>query len=223
MTCSNINQLKIIPVLYDELNAKKIFKNFLSNINKNTNKKIHLFYYKNSDLPICALPKLKIVVISRKTFLSFCYTFYLFISSFNTKDIVISKENIYTIAKCALHHEVGHILDPEISTLKYNYKDILLSICDIIYKYNIDLEDNFYYKDNLPIELEELIINFKRNVTTREMNAWNIGASLMDFESDTERYIFNKIKEFALATYNYGNLKNIVIDHNLKNFIKTFY
>ena len=32
--------------------------------------------------------------------------------------------------------------------------------------------------------------------------------------------IFNNIREYALATYNYGNLKNIVKEHNIDVFFK---
>ena len=45
----------------------------------------------------------------------------------------------------------------------------------------------------------------------------NIGKTILDFESELEQYIFEKMKEYALATYNYGNLKNIVIENNIKS------
>ena len=82
---------------------------------------------------------------------------------------------------------------------------------------NIDLEDEYYYKKNLPLELEDCIIEFKKNSIAREINAWNIGKTILDFESELEQYIFEKMKEYALATYNYGNLKNIVIENNIKS------
>ncbi len=41
------------------------------------------------------------------------------------------------------------------------------------------------------------------------------------FQSDTERYILKKIKEYALATYNYGNLKDIVAENNVEKYIKS--
>ena len=56
---------------------------------------------------------------------------------------------------------------------------------------------------------------------TREINAWNIGKTIANFQSDTERYIFEKIKEYALATYNYGNLKDIVAENNVEKYIKS--
>lgn len=217
MTCSNIHELNRISLFYDELNGKKMFKKFINDINSKTNnKKVHLLYHHRKPLPICALPTLRIVVVSRINFLSFCFTFYNFIDSFSTKDIIVSKENIYSIAKCAVYHEVGHIFDPNIFKLKYNYRNILLSIYDIVIKYNINLEDNYDYKNHLPQELENLVLDFKKNIILREMNAWTNGKSIIDFNSETEKLIFDKMREFAIATYNYGDVKTILNEHNLK-------
>lgn len=219
MTCSNIYDLRKIPIYYEELKNKKIFTSALSQMNINK-KQIHLFYYKKQNIPICSLPKLSIVIISKKGFLSFCYNFYIFINSFNTENISISKQNIYFIGKIALSHEIGHILDPNLSDIKSASKDIISSIAKNIIKYNIDLKDNYYYKKNLPLELEDCILQFKKNNVSREVNAWNIGKNIINFENNTEKYIFEKMKEYALATYNYGNLKNIVSENNVENYIK---
>ena len=221
MTCSNIYELRKIPIYYEELKGKKIFINALSEMNINK-KYVHLLYYKKHNIPICSLPTLGIVVISKNGFLSFCYNFYLFINSFNTKNIPITKQNIYSIGKVALCHEVGHILDPNLSNIKSNSIQIITSIAEGIKKYNIDLKDDYYYKKNLPIELEDCILEFKKNTISRELNAWNIGKNIVNFENNLERYIFNKMKEYALATYNYGNLKNIVIENNVESYIKSF-
>ena len=216
MTCSNIYDLRKIPIYYEELKGKKIFTKSLSEMDVDK-KLVHILYYKKYNIPICSLPKLGIVIISRKGFLSFCYNFYLFINSFNTKNILITKQNIYSIGKVALCHEIGHILDPDLSNIKSHSIKIITSIAETIKKYNIDLEDEYYYKKNLPLELEDCIIKFKKNSIAREINAWNIGKTILDFESELEQYIFEKMKEYALATYNYGNLKNIVIENNIKS------
>ena len=216
MTCSNIYDLRKIPIYYEELKGKKIFTKSLSEIDVDK-KLVHILYYKKYNIPICSLPKLGIVIISQKGFLSFCYNFYLFINSFNTKNILITKQNIYSIGKVALCHEIGHILDPDLSNIKSHSIKIITSIAETIKKYNIDLEDEYYYKKNLPLELEDCIIEFKKNSIAREINAWNIGKTILDFESELEQYIFEKMKEYALATYNYGNLKNIVIENNIKS------
>ena len=216
MTCSNIYDLRKIPIYYEELQGKKIFTKSLSEMDVDK-KLVHILYYKKYNIPICSLPKLGIVIISQKGFLSFCYNFYLFINSFNTKNILITKQNIYSIGKVALCHEIGHILDPDLSNIKSHSIKIITSIAETIKKYNIDLEDEYYYKKNLPLELEDCIIEFKKNSIAREINAWNIGKTILDFESELEQYIFEKMKEYALATYNYGNLKNIVIENNIKS------
>ncbi|MDU2694878.1 MAG: hypothetical protein E7C39_12180, partial [Intestinibacter bartlettii] len=170
MTCSNIYDLKKIPIYYEELRGKKLFTKALSEIDVNK-KSVHLFYYKNANIPICALPKLGVVIISKRGFLSFCYNFYFFINSFNTKNIEISKQNIFSIAKSALSHEIGHLLDPNLSNIKSASNEIILSIANGIIKYNIDLKDDYYYKKNLPLEIEDSIIQFKKNNVTREINA----------------------------------------------------
>ena len=216
MTCSNIYDLRKIPIYYEELKGKKIFTKSLSEMDVDK-KLVHILYYKKYNIPICSLPKLGIVIISQKGFLSFCYNFYLFINSFNTKNNLITKQNIYSIGKVALCHEIGHILDPDLSNIKSHSIKIITSIAETIKKYNIDLEDEYYYKKNLPLELEDCIIKFKKNSIAREINAWNIGKTILDFESELEQYIFEKMKEYALATYNYGNLKNIVIENNIKS------
>ena len=108
-------------------------------------------------------------------------------------------------------------MDPDLSNIKSHSIKIITLIAKTIKKYNIDLEDEYYYKKNLPLELEDCIIEFKKNSIAREINAWNIGKTILDFESELEQYIFEKMKEYALATYNYGNLKNIVIENNIKS------
>ncbi|WP_455543796.1 hypothetical protein [Intestinibacter sp.] len=220
MTCSNIYDLRKIPIYYEELKSKKIFTNALCEMDINK-KYVHLIYYKKHNIPICSLPKLGIVIISKKSFLSFCYNFYLFINSFNTKNIPITKQNVYSIGKIALCHEIGHILDPDLSSIKSNSIQIITSIAEGIKKYDIDLKNDSYYKQNLPLELENYIVEFKKNTISREINAWNIGKNIITFESELEKYIFEKMKEYALATYNYGNLKNIVIENNVENYIKS--
>ena len=46
MTCSNIYDLKKIPIYYEELRGKKLFTKALSEIDVNK-KSVHLFYYKH--------------------------------------------------------------------------------------------------------------------------------------------------------------------------------
>ena len=143
MTCSNIYDLRKIPIYYEELKGKKIFTKSLSEMDVDK-KLVHILYYKKYNIPICSLPKLGIVIISQKGFLSFCYNFYLFINSFNTKNILITKQNIYSIGKVALCHEIGHILDPDLSNIKSHSIKIITLIAETIKKYNIDLEDEYY-------------------------------------------------------------------------------
>mgnify|MGYP003297014026 CR=1 FL=1 len=63
---------------YSDLGEKKIIKKSLSELN--INKKVFLYYSKNTYIPICAIPKLKLVLSSKSGFLSFCYNFFHFMS-----------------------------------------------------------------------------------------------------------------------------------------------
>ena len=97
---------------------------------------------------------------------------------------------------------------------------ILTDILEKMINYNIDISKENYHKENLPKELEDSVVTFKKNLVTRESTAWEIGKSIMNFENEDEKFIFNKIKEYALATYNYGDLKTIVKENNLDVFFK---
>lgn len=152
--------------------------------------------------------------------MSFCFNFFTFLKWSNNKDIIITPNTLKIIAKCVLSHEVGHLLDSEISNTKYEYGDILTNIIDKLIEYNIDITNNDFYKENLPSDLEKYVVDLKKNLINRESKAWDIGKTIIYFENENEKLIFNKVKEYALATYNYGNLKTIIKEHNLDVFFK---
>ncbi|MGL5694593.1 MAG: hypothetical protein ACRCXA_10985, partial [Peptostreptococcaceae bacterium] len=136
------------------------------------------------------------------------------------KSISITPSNIKTIAQCVISHEIGHILDPDISNAKFEYSDILSNIIDKLIEYNIDITDNDFHKGNLPYDLEMHVLDLKKNLINRESKAWDIGRTLLDLNTEKEKIIFNSVKEYALATYNFGNLKSIVKEHNIDVFFK---
>ena len=213
----SVNFRKIM-LSYCELGEKTLLKNSLKNLN--INKRVHLYYSKSNNIPICALPKLRIILSSKQGFLSFCYNFFIFTNTYSNNHLSISTPNIKSIAKFVISHEVGHILDPDISLARIEYSNILSNIVDKLIEYDVDINDNNFYKCNLPIELENCVLDLKRNLISRESKAWDIAKSFLEFENSHEEYLFNKIREYALATYNFGNLKNIVRDHNLDVFFK---
>lgn len=86
--------------------------------------------------------------------------------------------------------------------------------------YNIDISKEDYYKNNLPKDLEESVVSLKKNLIERESTAWEIAKNIMNFKSEKEKFLFSKIREYALATYNYGDLKTIVKENNLEVFFK---
>ena len=218
MNNSDIIDFKKIILCYNDLGEKKLFKKSIKNLN--TNRKVHLYYSHKGNIPICALPKLKLVLVSRQGFLSFCFNFFTFLKWSNNKDIIINSNTIEIIAKSVISHEVGHLLDSDISTAKYEYSDILSNIIDKLIEYNIDVTKNDFYKENLPTDLEMYVVDLKKNLINRESKAWDIGKTILYFENDNEKLIFNKVKEYALATYNYGNLKSIIKEHNIDVFFK---
>ena len=68
--------------------------------------------------------------------------------------------------------------------------------------------------------MEECVIRLKKNLISRESKAWDIARDFLNIEDDKEKLIFNKMKEYALATYNFGNLKNIIREHNIDIYFK---
>ena len=220
MACDNIFDINYLSVYYDNLGGKKLFKNCIKKINKNINKRVLLYYSNTSDTPVCALPKLRMLLISRTGFLSFCYNFYFYVNSFDYYNIRISQENLKTIAKCVCSHEIGHILDDNISNNRWEHSKILTDIMEKIIYYEIDLSTDNYNKDRLPLDLEESVVVFKKNLIQREATAWEIAKDLIDLDNKKDKLIFNKIREYALATYNFGDLKTIVKENNLEVLFK---
>lgn len=217
MICFNSDDIRKIAIYYNDLGEKKILKKSLSTLN--INKRVYLFYSKNRNVPICALPKLKLILSSKSGFLSFCYNFYAFANMYNYT-VPISTSSIKSIAMFIVSHEVGHILDPDIYQSKDEYAVILSTLIEKLLEYDIDIKNQDLHKMNLPTEVEECVINLKRNLVSRETKAWTIAKSFLVFESPKEEFIFNKVKEYALATYNFGNLKNIIKEHNLETYFK---
>lgn len=220
MACSNIFDINYMSTYYDNLGGKKLFKNCIKEFNSKIDKKVHLYYSYKKDTPICALPKFKMLLVSKIGFLSFCYNFYFYVNTFNSYNIDISEENLKIIAKCVCSHEIGHILDENISTNRWQHSKILTDIIEKMMYYNIDISKEDYYKDNLPKELEESVIVFKKNLIERESIAWEIAKNIINFNTEKEKFLFSKIREYALATYNYGDLKTIVKENNLEFVFK---
>ena len=202
MSCVPEVDFNKIIYCYHDLGEKKLLKKSLSGLN--INKKVFLFYARNSHVPICALPKFRLVLSSRSGFLSFCCNFFHFMSCYRYP-IPVSKANIASIAKFVLSHEVGHILDPDVYASKEEYANILTNIVEKLIEYDIDIEKADFYKKNL---------------IYRESKAWDIAKNIVIFNNDEDRYLFERIREYALATYNFGNLKNIIKEHNIENILK---
>jgi len=217
MSCVTEVDFNKIIYCYHNLGEKKLLKKSLSALN--INKKVFLYYARNSHIPICALPKLRLVLSSKSGFLSFCYNFFHFMNCYRYP-VPVSTTNMSSIAKFVLSHEVGHILDPDVYVSKEEYTNILSTIIDKLIKYEIDIEKTDFYKKNLPSDLEECVVMLKKNLISRESKAWDIAKSIVVFNDEKDVYLFERIREYALATYNFGNLKNIVKDHNIENILK---
>ena len=217
MTSFDTNSYRKIALYYIELGEKKLLKKSLSSLD--INKKVFIYYSRYKNIPICALPKLKFILSSRHGFLSFCYNFFTFTNTYSTP-IAICPSSIECIAKFVISHEVGHILDPNIFKAKEEYSIILSSIVDKLIEFNIDVNSESFHENNIPMELESCVLSFKKNLIDRESKAWDIAKSILVFKDIQEEFIFNKVREYALATYNFGNLKNIVKEHNIDLYFK---
>lgn len=217
MTSSAESKFTNILIYYKELGEKKLLKQSLKELN--IDKKMYLLYFKRKQVPVCALPGLKLILTSKYGFVSFCYNFYSFIDS-SSNSISLCPSNIKSIAKIVISHEIGHILDPDIYTAKSEYSNILSNIIDKLIEYDIDVSSTDFHKGNLPYDLEKCALDLKRNLIDRESKAWDIAKSFIIFSNDKEELIFEKMREYALATYNFGNLKNIVREHNIDVFFR---
>ncbi len=220
MACNNIFDINYLASYYDNLGGKKLFKNYIKEFNSVINKKVYLYYSNKKSSPVCALPQFRLVIISRNSFLSFCYNFYFYVNTFDSFNINISQENLNIIAKCVCSHEIGHLLDDSISHNKQQYAKILSDILQKMMDYDIDVFDIDSCKKNLPKDLEDCVITFKKNLVNRESIAWEIAKNIITFKNEHEKFIFSKIREYALATYNYGNLNTIIKENNLEVLFK---
>ncbi len=209
-----INKLLII---YSDLGEKKIMKEIVRNIN--ANKKPYLIYFKKKFIPICTLPNLRLILVSKQGFISFCYNFFSFLHSKNIF-LNISYKNVFLIAKFVIYHEVGHILDKDIKDNKIEYNQLVKTLLNNLIKYDIDIDIDNLHKKNLPPDIEDCVIKLKKNLINREVKAWQIASNLIDFEDKNEKLIFDNMKEYALATYNFGNIKNIIHENNIDTFLK---
>ncbi|CEN82505.1 hypothetical protein [Paraclostridium sordellii] len=214
--CDN-NLISKILISYRELGEKKFFKQLIKDIQ--IDKKLYMLYFKKRFIPICTLPKLRIIFISKHGFVSFCYNFFTFLYSKNIF-INISCKNLISIAKFVIYHEVGHILDTTIKENKLEYNQIVKTFIERLIEYDIDINSKDLHKVNLPPQVEECVIGIKKNLIERESKAWKIAYDMIVFEDKNEELIFNNMREYALATYNFGNIKNIINENNIDLFVK---
>lgn len=217
MICYSPADLNNISLYYNELGQKKLLKKSL--VNLNINKKVYIYYSKKRNIPICTLPRIKLILSSKNGFLSFCYNFFSFVNMYDYC-IPITSSSVKSIAKFVISHEVGHILDSDVYNSKDEYSVILMKLIDKLIEYNVDVQNIDLIKRDLPVEIEECVLDLKKNLISRETKAWDIAKSFLVFENKYEEFLFAKIKEYALATYNFGNLKNIIKEHNLDTYFK---
>lgn len=217
MATFNESNYRKIALYYKNLGEKKLFKSSLKSLS--LNKRIFLFYFKYKNIPICALPRLRSILTSRASFLSFCYNFFNFVNS-NGVCVEINPDSLSLIAKFIVSHEVGHIVDKNIYKSKEQYTAIIYSIIDKLIEYNIDVSNNNIHKENIPDDLEKSLIALKKNLIDREVIAWNNAKLMVNLKNSHEEFIFNKVKEYALATYNFGNLKSVVKEHNIDTILR---
>lgn len=216
VSCDN-NLINKILIAYEDLGEKKFIKKIVKDIN--IDKKLYLFYFKRKFIPICTLPKFRIILVSKQGFISFCYNFFSFLHSKNLF-INVSYKNIMSIAKFVVYHEVGHILDKSINDNKVEYNQTLKTFINKLIEYDIDINVENLHKKNLPSDVEECVLKLKKNLINRESTAWKIAHDLIEFEDKNEELIFNNMREYALATYNFGNIQNIINENNIDVFIK---
>jgi hypothetical protein len=201
----------------EELGEKKFFKEIMKEFN--INKKIMLYYSKSRYIPVATLPRFNLIVSSKRGFISFYYNFYAFMHMRGTI-LPLVKDTMIFVARCVLSHEIGHILDESLPQNRKEHSGLIVNLTEKIIHHNIDIQNETESKTQLPIEVDNIIIQLKRNLIERETKAWDIGKQIIKFNNNNEEKLFYKMKEYALATYNYGDLATIVRDNNLETTIK---
>ena len=217
MNDNDTYMIKRILMTYEELGEKKLIKEIVKDIQ--VNKKLYLLYFKKKFIPICTLPRLRLILVSKQGFISFCFNFFTFLYS-KKIFINISPANIKSVAKFVIYHEVGHILDDNIQKNRSEYAEILNTFTNKLIEYDIDIDINNLHKRNLPSDLEECVLKLKKNLIERESIAWSIAYDILDIKDKNEEIIFSNMREYALATYNFGNIKNIISENNIDIFLK---
>lgn len=217
MNDNDTYMIKRILTTYEDLGEKKLIKEIVKGIQ--INKKLYLLYFKRKLVPICTLPRLRLILVSKQGFISFCFNFFSFLHS-KKIFINVSPTSISSIAKFVIYHEVGHILDNNIQQNRSEYAQILNTFIDKLIEYDIDIDINNLHKQNLPSDVEECVLKLKKNLIERESIAWSIAYDILDIKDKNEELIFNNMREYALATYNFGNIKNIISENNIDMFLK---
>lgn len=217
MSTNDTYMIKEIIKVYEDLGEKKLIKKIVKSIS--VNKRLYLLYFKKKLVPICTLPRLKLILVSKQGFISFCYSFFSFLHS-RKIFINISPVNISLIAKFVVYHEVGHILDNNIQKNRSEYAELLNKFVDKLIEYDIDIDLNDLHKRNLPSEIEDCVIKLKKNLIERESIAWDIAHNILNIKDKNEELIFSSMREYALATYNFGNINNIISENNIDIFLK---
>jgi len=192
---------------YDNINGKKAFKNAIKEIN--CNKKLFLIYSNKKNIPLSAIPHFRLVLSSKASFLHFCYQ----LSSFYNNEIEMNEENIKNIIKFVVAHEIGHVLDNNLENTRTEFMKHLNKLMEFCMKYNFN-------KNNTSYEIDSTVLDIKKNLINREVVAWNIGRDLIEFKNDFEIELFDKIKNYALATYNSITFNSLYKHYNLEVVIK---
>ncbi|MGL5718174.1 MAG: hypothetical protein ACRCXT_08045 [Paraclostridium sp.] len=209
--------IKQILFAYEDLGEKKLIKQIVKDIK--VNKKLYLLYFKRRLVPICTLPSLRLILVSKQGFISFCFNFFSFLHSKNIF-INVSTVNISIIAKFVIYHEIGHILDNTIQKNRSEYAELLSDFISKLIDHKIDINKDDLHKKNLHPDVDECIIRLKKNLIERESTAWNIAYDILNIKNKNEELIFSNMREYALATYNFGNIKNVITENNIDVFLK---
>ena len=63
---------------------------------------------------------------------------------------------------------------------------------------NIDIKKSDFHKINLPSDLEDCVVNLKKNLISRESKAWDIAKAIVVFNNDEEYIYLKELKNMLL-------------------------
>lgn len=201
-----------VEMIFEDIGGEKYVNNLFESFD--TDKNIKFKFYKSLPVPFHARPVdkekyTKFAVAGSKSNLIELYTCVYENMKHRYINIEPTVDNVKALIKATIAHEIGHVLDDQLQATSEKEKEIAKIYGSYIGVIKVDFDFRNFKINIIPDthneNTEASVYDMKKTLIYRETNAWIIARNIMDFENENEKYIFNVLKEYALATYNQIN------------------